>query len=82
MVSVHRTIPQPVDAVFAAVVDPETYPHWLVGARDMRRVEDRWPEVGSRFHHRGFSSVNSEVLAWPPRSAVLTPVAVASSTDS
>ena len=28
------------------------------------------------------SSVNSDVLAWPPRSGVRTPVAVASSTDS
>ena len=28
------------------------------------------------------SSVNSDVVAWPPRSGVLTPVAVASSTDS
>lgn len=52
MVSVHRTIPQPVDAVFAALADPETYPHWLIGARDIRRVEENWPEPGSRFHHR------------------------------
>ena len=28
------------------------------------------------------SSVNSDVVAWPPRSGVRTPVAVASSTDS
>ena len=28
------------------------------------------------------SSVNSLVVAWPPRSGVRTPVAVASSTDS
>ena len=28
------------------------------------------------------SSVNSVVVAWPPRSGVRTPVAVASSTDS
>lgn len=52
MVSVHRTIPQPPATVFAALADPETYPHWLVGARDIRNVEENWPEPGSRFHHR------------------------------
>ena len=31
---------------------PETYPHWLVGARDIRDVDDGWPKVGTAFHHR------------------------------
>lgn len=52
MVSVHRTIPQPPPTVFAALADPETYPHWLIGARDIRSVDEHWPEPGSRFHHR------------------------------
>ncbi len=52
MVSVHSTIPAAPEAVFAILVDPETYPHWLIGARDIRRVEANWPEPGSRFHHR------------------------------
>lgn len=52
MVSVHRTIPQPPAAVFAALADPETYPHWLIGARDIRSVDEDWPQPGSRFHHR------------------------------
>ncbi len=52
MVSVSRTIPKTRDVVFAVLTDPETYPHWLIGARDIRSVDDRWPEVGSRFHHR------------------------------
>jgi uncharacterized protein YndB with AHSA1/START domain len=42
----------PVDAVFAALTTPETYPDWLVGCRDIRDVEDGWPMPGTRFHHR------------------------------
>jgi uncharacterized protein YndB with AHSA1/START domain len=38
--------------VFAALVRPETYPDWLVGCREIRDVDDAWPEPGSRFHHR------------------------------
>lgn len=38
--------------VFAALLDPRTYPHWLVGARDIRDVDDDWPTPGSAFHHR------------------------------
>jgi uncharacterized protein YndB with AHSA1/START domain len=49
---VTRTIDQPPDEVFAALTDPETYPHWLVGARDIRSVDPAWPAPGSSFHHR------------------------------
>lgn len=52
MVSVHRTIPKPIGSVFEVLADPRTYPHWLIGARDIRSVETNWPEPGSRFHHR------------------------------
>jgi uncharacterized protein YndB with AHSA1/START domain len=38
--------------VFDVLVDPRTYPDWLVGAKDIRAVDDGWPDVGSRFHHR------------------------------
>ncbi len=36
MATVHRTIARPVDAVFTALTAPETYPHWMVGCRDIR----------------------------------------------
>ena len=39
-------------AAFAVLVDPETYPRWLVGAAAIRDVDDDWPRPGSRFHHR------------------------------
>lgn len=47
-----RDIAAPVEAVFDVLVTPETYPDWLVGAQDIRGVDDGWPAVGTRFHHR------------------------------
>lgn len=38
--------------VFDHLLDPWRYPEWLLGASTMRDVDDNWPEVGSRFHHR------------------------------
>lgn len=52
MAVVTRTLPVPRSAVFAALIDPHTYPHWLVGAQAIRSVDDDWPEPGSAFHHR------------------------------
>jgi uncharacterized protein YndB with AHSA1/START domain len=36
---------------FAALVDPQTYPQWLVGTNRIRDVDDTWPQRGSQFHH-------------------------------
>lgn len=52
MAVVRRTIDLPVAEVFDALVTPETYPHWLVGAREIRAVDDGWPQPGRAFHHR------------------------------
>jgi uncharacterized protein YndB with AHSA1/START domain len=49
---VGREIEVTVPQAFAALVDPRTYPAWLVGASDIRSVDDGWPRVGSKFHHR------------------------------
>jgi len=66
------------EAVYAALIDPRTYPEWLVGCRTIRAVDDGWPAPGTRFHHRvglvGPVTVddNSEVLAAePPRHLAL-----------
>ncbi len=40
-----------VDRGFAVIVDPTTYPHWLVGTQSIRDVDAEWPAPGSRFHH-------------------------------
>src|SRR5215207_3487776 len=78
MVSVTRYAVAPVERVFEVVSDPRTYPEWLVGAREIRSVDEDWPQPGSRFHHRvglvGPLTVadSSEVLEVdPPASLVL-----------
>ncbi len=52
MATVSRTIAVPRQQVFDALTTPETYPHWLVGCKDIRDVDDGWPKVGTAFHHR------------------------------
>ncbi|MDQ1380159.1 MAG: hypothetical protein QOJ71_878 [Actinomycetota bacterium] len=39
------------ESIFSVLVDPYTYPDWLVGAQRIRSVDDSWPEPGSAFHH-------------------------------
>jgi uncharacterized protein YndB with AHSA1/START domain len=68
-----RAMPVGAAATFAALTEPETYPHWLVGADSIRDVDETWPEPGSRFHHVvGFGPLkipdHSEVLAIEPGS--------------
>ena len=43
---------RPIDEVFDALSDPETYPTWLVGCRAIRSIDDDWPSQGAHFHHR------------------------------
>ena len=38
-------------AVMAVLLDPTTYPTWLVGAKATLSVDDRWPAPGSSFRH-------------------------------
>ena len=63
-----RVIPAPIEAVWDAIVDPETYPQWLIGAEEIRSVDDNWPEVGSSFHHR----VGIWKFSIPDRSTVMS----------
>ena len=37
--------------VFAILVDPESYPRWLIGTDRIREVDADWPAIGSKFHH-------------------------------
>jgi uncharacterized protein YndB with AHSA1/START domain len=65
------------DEVFEHLLNPWEYPKWLLGASDMRAVDDDWPAVGSNFHHRvgwGPVKVNDRsqiVEIDPPRKLVL-----------
>jgi uncharacterized protein YndB with AHSA1/START domain len=37
--------------VFAVLTDPDAYGYWVVGSKEIRGVDKRWPRRGSRFHH-------------------------------
>jgi uncharacterized protein YndB with AHSA1/START domain len=39
------------ERVFAVLADPFTYSQWVVGAKEIRRVDGDWPEPGATFHH-------------------------------
>lgn len=65
------------EQVWAVLADPESYAHWVVGSKEIRDADPRWPEPGARFHHTlGFGPLelkdNSEVLeSRPPERLVL-----------
>jgi uncharacterized protein YndB with AHSA1/START domain len=66
-----RVVDAPSAEVFAVIVEPRTYPRWLLGAQEIRDVDDDWPSVGSGFRHRvGVGSItipdDSRVLAFVP----------------
>jgi len=68
MAYVARELAAPAPAAWAVLIDPTTYPEWLIGAQEIRDIDDDWPAVGSRFHHRvGIGPLtlpdNSEVVA-------------------
>jgi uncharacterized protein YndB with AHSA1/START domain len=77
MVETERAIDAPMEDVFAVLIDPDTYPEWLVGAQRIRRVDDDWPAVGSAFHHVvgagpiRLTDSTSVVEVDPPRRLVL-----------
>jgi hypothetical protein len=37
--------------LFAVLIEPKTYPRWLVGAKRIRWVSPSWPQVESYFEH-------------------------------
>lgn len=51
MATNERLIDAPVENVFTVLADPECYPHWVVGASEVREYDEDWPSAGSTFHH-------------------------------
>ncbi len=45
------TIDAPPERVFAALADGEKYDRWVVGAKNIRAVDDQFPAVGAKLHH-------------------------------
>lgn len=49
---VTRWVLRPIEDVYDAIADPDTFPSWLVGCRAIRSTDDDWPTTGAHFHHR------------------------------
>jgi uncharacterized protein YndB with AHSA1/START domain len=47
-----RTVDAPPEQVFAVLSDGWTYSDWVVGTSHIRDVDDNWPQVGSKLHHK------------------------------
>ena len=45
-----RTSASP-EQVFAVLTDANAYAEWVVGAKQVRAVDEAWPAPGSAFHH-------------------------------
>ena len=44
--------------LFASLVDPHIYPHWLIATKNIREVSLDWPSPGSYFKHTvGFGPI-------------------------
>jgi hypothetical protein len=41
----------PAESLFETLVNPATYPQWLIGTRHIRSVSEHWPEPASYFKH-------------------------------
>jgi uncharacterized protein YndB with AHSA1/START domain len=48
---VSRTLQAPAADVWAVLMEPHSYPRWVVGARAFRGADTDWPADGSVFHH-------------------------------
>jgi uncharacterized protein YndB with AHSA1/START domain len=51
----HATVSRTIDATPAAVwktlMEPHSYPRWVVGARAFRGADESWPSSGAAFYH-------------------------------
>jgi hypothetical protein len=51
MTSTARDVHGAVEAVWAVLADAHAFSDWVVGAKEIRAVEEGWPSPGSHFHH-------------------------------
>ncbi|GGR91493.1 polyketide cyclase [Micromonospora fulviviridis] len=52
MAIVEKVIDAPPQQIFDVLADGWTYSDWVVGTVHVRDVDDTWPRVGSRLHHK------------------------------
>lgn len=67
MATTEQTFSIPTQELFDAVVNPDSYPHWLVGARKIRSVSEDWPSPKSYFDH----TVGVGPIVIPDRTSVI-----------
>lgn len=51
MSTTRRQIDASPERVWAVLADPDTYADWVVGSRDIRDADSRFPAEGTSFHH-------------------------------
>ncbi len=51
MSTTRRQIDAPPERVWAVLANPDSYAHWVVGSRDTRSADPRFPAEGTSFHH-------------------------------
>ncbi len=51
MSTTRRQIDAPPEKVWAVLADADNYAHWVVGSRDIRHADPRFPAKGTSFHH-------------------------------
>lgn len=51
MATNERFMPVPPEAVWDALADADGYGYWVVGSKEIRDADARWPAPGSKFHH-------------------------------
>lgn len=72
-----RVIGAPPRQVFDVLADGWTYSDWVVGTTHMRDVDDGWPAVGSRLHHRAgpwplsLTDTSTVLVCEPPHRMVI-----------
>lgn len=44
-------LPASPEQVFGVLIDPYSFPKWVVGAKRIRGIDPDWPRPGSAFHH-------------------------------
>jgi hypothetical protein len=52
MATVQKTVRAPADRVFAVLADGWSYSDWVVGTVHIRDVDEDWPAVGAKLHHK------------------------------
>ncbi|XTZ17923.1 SRPBCC family protein [Micromonospora echinospora] len=72
-----KVIGAPPQQVFDVLADGWTYSDWVVGTTHMRDVDDHWPAVGSRLHHRAgpwpvsLTDTSTVLVCEPPHRLVI-----------